>query len=342
MLDAINNSLQIRYKKWIDRRIPPARSMTLDQRRIFIFPTLQGLCFLLLLLVMLVAAINYQNNMVFALVFLLSSVFIVAILHTFANLSGLIITAVRATPAFVGDNAEFELLVSRHGKQDYYDISLYWPESEVGSVTLRESSEQKIMLHLAAVQRGLLKPERLKVETFYPLGLLRAWTWIALDLDVLIYPQPISCELVSTAASNHAEGEVIPVVGSDDFYEFKDYQLGDSLKHIFWKGYAKGQRLQTKQFASYREQRLWLDWDSFGGDAEQRLSAICYWVLKLERNNDEYGVRLPGVEVSPAHGGHHQAQVLTVLALFNSKEGAYSNPDSHSSDSAYADSGEGR
>ena len=31
-----------RWKRWINRRIPPAKTVTLDQRRIFIFPTRTG------------------------------------------------------------------------------------------------------------------------------------------------------------------------------------------------------------------------------------------------------------------------------------------------------------
>ncbi len=316
MLAALNNTLYAHYKKWINRRIPPSRSVTLDQKRIFIFPSKQGLYFLLLLLVMLIAAINYQNNMVFALVFLLSSVFVITILHTYANLSGLTITAIRAVPAFVGDSVEFELLVSRQGEREYYDVILSWPDSEQCSVTLKTCSEQQLRLHLPATRRGLLIPERLRVETLYPIGLLRSWTWIALDIEALIYPRPSACGLSPIAASDHGDGEVIPIVGSDDFYEFKQYHPGDPLKHVFWKGYAKGQELHTKHFASYREQRLWLDWSQFEGDVEQRLSNICYWVLKLEQSNDEYGVRLPGTEIAPAHGQQHCEQVLKALALF--------------------------
>ena len=40
---------------------------------------------------MLITAINYQNNMSFALTFLLATLFVVGVLHTYANLSGLTI-----------------------------------------------------------------------------------------------------------------------------------------------------------------------------------------------------------------------------------------------------------
>lgn len=317
MLQTIKNKFQGRYQRWIDRRIPAARTITLDQRRIFIVPSRQGFWFLLMLLLMLLAAINYENNMVYSLVFLLVSVFIVTILHTVANLSGLSITAVRASAAFAASPAEFELSLSRQGDKDYYDISLCWPASEVVSVSLLKSSQQTINLHLPTVQRGLFRPGRLRVETYYPLGLLRAWTWIAMDMEAIVYPMPVKSKRSPTESSDDGDGELVPMIGSDDFYQFKEYQKGDSLKHVFWKSYAKGQRLQTKHYASYREQRRWLSWDSFEGNTEQRLSNICYWVLKLENSDEDYGVRLPGVEIHPGHGAAHQKQILTALALFD-------------------------
>ncbi len=317
MLNAIKTYINHRFKRWLDRRIPPARKITLNQKRLFIFPSKPGRWFVVLLFVMFLAAINYQNNMSFALVFLLASVFIIAILHTVANLSGLTVSAGKCNPVFAGEMAEIELFISRHGKKDYFDINVSWPGSELRSVTLTSTDHQQINLHLPAHDRGFFCPERLLVESFYPIGLLRCWTLLALDITVLVYPKPLSCDLAVNAGTDTVEeGEVIPVAGSDDFYEFKQYQPGDSPKHVFWKSYAKGQDLVTKQFASYREQRLWLEWDRVDGGIEERLSKLCFWVLKLENSNDEYGLRLPGIEIAPGHGEQHKAHILKTLATF--------------------------
>lgn len=138
-----------------------------------------------------------------------------------------------------------------------------------------------------------------------------------LDLSATIYPKPQFSKHSSVASSDNASGEVVPVAGTDDFYQFRAYQPGDTLKHVFWKSYAKGQDLQTKQFASYREQALWLKWDDFSGDLERKLQAICYWVLKLEKSDCDYGLNIPGFEVKPDHGELHQEKILKILALFN-------------------------
>ena len=116
--------LRQRWGSWLDRRIPPARSITLTQKRIFIFPSRVGLFFGIALLLMLLTAINYQNSMSFALTFLLATLFVVAILHTYANLSGLTIRAVSATAGFPGERSEFELSLRRErGESVLFSIS---------------------------------------------------------------------------------------------------------------------------------------------------------------------------------------------------------------------------
>ena len=306
-----------RWKQWVNRRVPPAKSVTLDQKRIFIFPSRAGLYFLLCLLVMLVAAINYQNNMSFALVFLLANVFVVAVLHTFANLSGLTIRAVRARPVFAGQKAEFELLLSRNSRRQYHAIHLQWPGGERETVSLVEGAEVAVKQFLDTSERGWHNPGRLLVETVFPLGLLRAWTWVDLEIRALVYPRPLASGPLPGVATDRPDGSAVPVPGSDDFYGLRDYQVGDPLKQVFWKSVAKGQPLQTKQYTAYADRSVWLDWALFEGlPAEQRLSHLCHWVLEFDRANEEYGLRLPGVNLAPNLGEAHKLEVLRRLALY--------------------------
>ncbi len=304
------------YQRWLSRRIPAAKLVTLNQRRIFIFPSRAGFSFLALLLLLLIAAINYQNNMAFALVFLLACVFFVSVLHTYANLSGLTIQALQAKPVFAGDSIAIELRLSRKGVAHYYDIKLAWKHSDQRIVSLLANDEQRISLYLPTSRRGLLRPGRLTIETVYPLGLLRAWSSLALDIEALVYPRPLAVDMKALTAVDGEEGEAMLADGSDDFYGFRDYQAGDSLKNIYWKGYAKGHDLQLKQFSSFRQKQLWLDWQTFNGNIETRLSYLCYWALRLESQQKEYGLRLPDKEIAPAKGMRHQAAVLRSLALY--------------------------
>ena len=51
------------WQRWLVRRIPPASRIELNHRRIFIMPTRAGAIFALVLILMLLVAINYQNSL---------------------------------------------------------------------------------------------------------------------------------------------------------------------------------------------------------------------------------------------------------------------------------------
>ncbi len=315
--ESLRERARKRWASWINRRIPPAREVTLDQRRIFIFPGRVGFFFLLCLVVMLMTAINFQNNLSYALTFLLATLFVIATLHTYANLSGLTIRAVRAQPAFPGQQSEFQLMIERRKRRDHYALHVKWPESTEALVSLVDEDSVYVQLHMAVDKRGWFKPGRLLLESTYPLGLLRCWTWIDLDLHALVYPRPLASPDLPGLASDTPDGAAVPVVGSDDFFGIRDYRRGDSLRHVHWKGLAKGQGLQSKQYTAYAERSVWLDWELFAGlGVEQRLSHLCYWTLEFDGNNEEYGLRLPGVLIEPGTGDKHRDQVLRALALF--------------------------
>lgn len=319
---SIADTLRARFRKWVNRRIPPAREVTLDQRRIFIFPSKVGLFFGFCLLVMLMTAINFENNLSYALTFLLATLFVIATLHTYANLSGLTIRAMRAQPAFPGQQSEFHLMVERGRQREHYALFLEWPGGGNTLINLVDEDSAKVLLHVTVDKRGWFSPGRLLVESTYPLGLLRCWTWIDLDLHAMVYPRPLSSAELSGLATDTPDGASAPIIGIDDFYGFRSYQKGDSLRHVNWKGFAKGQGLQTKQYTAYADRSVWLDWDLFPGlSTEQRLSHLCYWVLEFDGRNEEYGLRLPGVVIEPGVGERHKESVLKELALFGLEGG---------------------
>ena len=315
---SIRQRLRSRFRQWVNRRIPPARSVTLDQKRIFIFPSKVGLFFGLCLLVMLMTAINFQNNLSYALTFLLATLFIIATLHTFANLSGLTIRALRAQSALPGQQSEFDVQIERGKQRDHYALHLKWPDSTEGLVNLVGVDKVRVQLHTAVGKRGWYSPGRLLLESTYPLGLLRCWTWVDLDLHALVYPQPRSSAELPGLATDQPDGASVPVTGSDDFFGFRDYRHGDSLRRIHWKGLARGQGVQSKQYAAYADRSVWLDWEMFPGlGTEQRLSHLCYWALEFDSRNEEYGLRLPGVVIEPGSGEKHRDLLLKELALYD-------------------------
>ena len=166
--------------------------VTLNRRSILIMPTRQGMYFALVMVAMVMAAINYQNSLVFALAFLLASLFMVGMLHTWRNLAGLTLSPGTTTPAFAGDDAEFTVVLKRLGDRPHESLEMGWDRDNLLPANLLDNQEARVRTYLKAKQRGRLKPGRLLVESRYPLGLFRAWSWVELDMQALVYPRPIA------------------------------------------------------------------------------------------------------------------------------------------------------
>lgn len=322
---ALREQIRQGWMRWLVRRIPRAQQVRLTQKNIFIFPSMAGWVFLLFLAVMLLTAINYRNNMVFLLTFMMAGMFVMAIHHTFFHLSGLVLVAGQAKPVFAGQMAAFELVLERSSARTYPLLELAFDggEPQLASVF---SPVTRLRLHVLMPQRGYQSPPRIRVENRYPLGLLRAWTWVDLDMHVVVYPRPLTAPSPQSDGGQQREGKAREQAGMDDFHQLRDYQAGDSLRHVAWKNYAKGQPLQTRQYHSIQDEQLWLDWQQFAGMAdESRLSRLCFQVLEAHRQGLRYGMRLPGEALPPASGDAQREQALRMLALYGQDAGGASS-----------------
>ncbi|HEY6600090.1 MAG TPA: DUF58 domain-containing protein [Pseudomonadales bacterium] len=304
-----------RFSRWLDRRIPPSHRLTLSQQSIFIFPSLTGFFYAGLIVLLILGAINYQNSLVYGVAFLLGSLFLVTILYTFRNLSGLTVELTDAVTGFVGEDVEFQVRVSRPKGKGREGIQLGWMGAIAQWAEVYDSEACGVRLFVRAERRGWLDPGRLLIETYYPLGLLRAWTWVDLGARALIYPRPLFADRPDEVARRGDDGELIDPQGSDDFSDMRSYRPGDPVRHIVWRSYARSDQLVVKEYASFLDPRLLLDFDRIAGGTEERLSRLTGMALNAERSGREYALVLPGVKIRHGVGDLHRNSVLKALAL---------------------------
>jgi hypothetical protein len=75
--------------------------------------------------------------------------------------------------------------------------------------------------------------------------------------------------------------------------------------------------LLSKQFAGADTSSQWFDFDRVpAAELEERLSILTRWIVNSDRTMEDYGLRLPGLEVPPAHGEAQRQKCLEALALF--------------------------
>ena len=86
------------------------------------------------------------------------------------------------------------------------------------------------------------------METRFPLGLTRAWSYVQPDMRALVYPKPDDAHLPLPTAQPDA-GDMLSVgTGTDDFFGFRAYQPSDSPRHVAWKASARSEEPLTKMF----------------------------------------------------------------------------------------------
>lgn len=295
------------------------KSITLSHRRIFILPTKYGFGFVALITLLLLIAFVYNNNMAYLLAFLLASIFFVTILHSFKSLAGLVLTQGHSHSVFCGQAAGFDIVINNPGKLDRFNLRASLDQAF--NFTLAGQEKKRLTLYSNTDKRGWHQIETVTVSSTYPLGLFRSWSPLRFAAKVLVYPQPSTTELPFPEAEAEQDQTHKMIAagskGGDDFYGLKEYQAGDSIKHIHWKAFAKGQGLYSKQYSGDSMTEIWLNFDQTpGNDNEHRLSQLCRWVIDAEKAGLLYGFTIPGVKLAPSQGKAHYKKCLQALALF--------------------------
>lgn len=317
--DALARQIRSRIQTWLFRsRGAEATPIVLTQRRIFVLPTRPGLAFGAALAAMLVGAINYQLALGFALTFLLAGLGHSAILHTFRNLARLEIEAGAAPAVFCGDPARFSLRFINRRSHARYAIRLFTAGSLTTIDLIAADGSYAADIIVPTERRGWLALPRVTLETRYPLGVIRAWSYLQPKMSVLVWPTPEADPPPLPLGHGDAGGIALSPAGSDDFAGLRNYLPGDSPRHIAWKAAAGGGPLLTKHFSGMQAGNVVLRWNDIPPqmDVESRLARLTAWVERAYASGIGWRLELPGERLGPAEGVAHRNACLKALALF--------------------------
>ena len=317
--DPMRRVLARRVARWARKRQGTDRPVTrLQSNRVYILPTGVGLAFGLMTFAMLLGSMNYNNNLSFVLTFLLSSLGLIAMHQCQRNLVGLELAFAGVDPVFAGQAATFRIAISNHSKNFRYNLQIYSDNISSSVHDLAPGDSTIFHLKIPTSSRGYARLRRFGVRTLFPFELFRAWAWIHMDLEALVYPHP--AEQVpepppTQSAHGHRQHDAR---GEEDFAGLRNFHTGDSPRHVAWKAYARTGELLSKQFSGADTSSQWFDFDSIeNGDVEKRLSILTRWIVDAERKQQDYGLRMPGAEFPPGHNEAQRHACLQCLALFD-------------------------
>lgn len=304
--------------KFISKRTGPfAGTVVLDKSRVYILPTKIGVIFFLLLLLLLLGSVNYSRSLGFMLTFLLAGLGNIAMFATWRNLAGLRLRAGGSMPVFAREEATFAVQLENLDPQTRYSIAISRQGQEYEVVDVLANGVAQVHFRVATTNRGMLSAGRFRLYTEFPAGLFVAWTWIELSMQCLVYPKP-AAKADKLLSSSIDEGEHdYHAAGIEEYAGLRKYQPGDSWRRIAWKAAARSGDLHTKEFSGGQPQLQWIEWNALAmSGTESRLSMMTRLVIDAEEAGNQYGLRMPEIEIDPSRGSKHYTRCLKVLALY--------------------------
>ncbi len=295
-------------------------------RRIFILPTAAGLFFGFSLMLMLVASLNFNNNMGLMLTFWAMGLAQVLLLATFLNLLNVRLIGLRAEPVHAGDNACVHLKLT--APESRTGIQLGWspvgkkqkrkkqPKSELLGSHCIEADGTDISLPLPTTRRGWMELPRLKIHTQHPAGLFTAWVYARPNERILVYPRP-EARPPAWIVGQDSQGVTWHHTSGDDFDGVRPYQYGDPLRLVAWKRSAQVHDLVSREYHSNSGERITFDWSQVQHlPLETAISRLAAWVMKANDAGLSYRLNLPGFDSGYGQGQGHRHHCLRALATF--------------------------
>jgi uncharacterized protein (DUF58 family) len=245
--------------------------------------TREGVVYLLIISLIAIAALNTGNNLLFIiLASLLAAILVSGILsqivlsqleldfvlpdHVFAEqpmISRLTVGNLkRAFPSFSitvsARDAARKMRKKSSGPRprQILDAPVYVPY-----IPHRSSVTQHV--EIAFPRRGRYTQEGFRVSSKFPFGFLRKSHEVSSKQEILVLPNIQPTEEFY---------EILPLIGGEiesfykgqgsDLYAIRDYQEGDSARHVDWKATAKAQAVKVREFTREDERRLLLVFDA--------------------------------------------------------------------------------
>lgn len=277
--------------------------------------TATGFALLIMTLVGFAMAINYNNNLLYFLVFMIFSLLISALILGYFNCRHIVILSWENTPTFLGDAAIQQVIVQNRGNRIREAFCLKDKKNVGLEEHLVAGQSVPLQLHLPTQQRGVETIQHVQLQSTYPLAMFRFSRQIKAQRQQMVYPRSqgeLNLDEYIHLQQNHSMDE------ADELHLLRDYQPSDNPKRIHWKSYARRQTLLSAEFSGGDSHASYVLSDTMLSELplEARLSQLTLWLVIAEQRGDEYGLQLANQTIAPHQGEEHLATCLSALALF--------------------------
>ena len=275
-----------------------------------------GKLFILLTILLGIAAVNTGNNLLYIIVSLLLATMLLSGIISYLNLRGLKINLKPPKEVYAGIPAEFEVSIKKESRLPSFMIDV---TSNVGSTLFPYVGIKPVKEKISFLfpKRGEIESVKLIVSSEFPLGMFVRYYTLEIPLKLVVFPKPLPTREFWSSGFESQEGfqESFTTVGYEELKEIRDYR-GEPMKLIHWKITAKTDSLKVKDMSTLERGVVMLTLNSVSGDLETKLSKLTYLVKELINKGYAVGVDLGKVKIPPGKGEKHKLKILRALALY--------------------------
>ena len=284
-----------------------ARRKLERERRLYIVPTTWGLLFLSTVVVMILTAATYANNLIFLLAFFLFALFVISMLQTHDNLRGVEIEPQAGAEAFAGEPFDLGYTLSRADGRAASDLRVR-PRSKLmrtledGRADLAgDGAGARAVVRAVIDRRGVYALPEVSLETRFPHHMFRAWTVLRPAGEVLIFPPKRGARELPVTGWRGGPAAALngAVTAEGDFGELVPHRAGDAFSRIAWKHYARTRQLMRATYWGAARPHYRIDGRA-GTEAE--LEQVSRWIEVARERNASFEVHGLDRELGPGEG----------------------------------------
>jgi uncharacterized protein (DUF58 family) len=282
LLAAITTVISLAMAGWVGIAIVPSLARRTSLRwiayQIDYRLTRDGVIYLIAVFVLILAAVNTGNNLLFLILACL--------------LAGILVSGVLSRVVLTGVDLKFDLpehifaeqpvlaeMELRNEKQTWPSFSLRvageLKKNEPGILTRHvffpyiprlSAARQKVELRFP--RRGVYRQNAFAIRTRFPFGFFEKTRRVDSPIEIVVYPRVEPTDqfyevlpLLSGEMASYFRGR------GHELHSLRDYLPTDSARFVDWKVTAKSGRLTVREFAREDERRVMLVLDPFVGPA---------------------------------------------------------------------------
>ena len=299
------------WNTWLFKRFQvKGDTKQLTQRDVLVFFNPEGYLYLILVLITFIAGINYGNNLVLALCFLLSVLLILSFYLAFKQLYGLTVQYEVAELGQIQQPLTVKFnFIPQHQQIHLHLRTEYFNQAKKITVL---NSPLVVEFQDVPQQRGLYVLPRLYYYSVYPFGIIKAWSFIYPQKKIWIAPKPLALNLNQFGFSQNQQDQR---QGMEDFSHLREFQQGDQLNRVAWQQLAKGRGLLVKQFEEFEQQHQSFDYAQMPAHLhEEKLSQLMFLVEQAHAQQMAFAMVLPSQILPFAQGEQHVFLAKLMLA----------------------------